>query len=738
MERRCYYALATMAMVFIFAAGLKTLADFDLGWSMATGRWIAAHHQIPSTEVFSYTAAGQPWIYPVGSALIFYGAYALGGYGLISWLVALACVATVALLLRRGSAVSAGLALFAVPLIASRTTARPEMFTSVLFAATLAILWQQHETGTARLWSLPILMAAWVNLHPGFTAGLGLLAAYAMLEASDMLRAVTRPAAQTRLRRAAPWLAATGAATLANPWGWGVYQVILRQQEAMADHEQMISEWAPLSLNGTHLLSGLSLSDPFYVLLLLLVPIAAIALWRRQFGAAVLMLAAAVLPVRHERFTALFACIMTVVGGAVAASFLREFSTRLPHPRLRAIMAAAAAAALLAMAGYQTYDRASNRFYLSGTGLVEFGTGLSWWFPQKAADFVERENLPGQIFSAGNEGAYMAFRLGPKYRNYIDGRAIPFGTELMVRSQRLKATPPDAPLWKEEIERYGISTVLVPIGRFVGVQFFPAFRQFCSSGSWTPVYLDDVAVVFLRNTPETEALAARLRVDCASAPVPKSTAPGFQEWANAAGVLQGLGRDAEALAATGKALALFPENGYLHFLRGHLLQDAGRVFEAETDYLAAARYAPDMVAPWSALAAFYQQRGRLTESIRCWQTAARTSRWPWEPLVSLGYANLEARQPEQALAAFDRAANSLPENSNLLVDNNFLANIAHGRARAYYRAGDILRAIDFENQAARLLPENSGIRQQLADLYDSAGQHAQAAQVRAQAANRAN
>jgi len=737
-ERRWFYAIAAVALLYTFAAGLKTVADFDLGWSMATGRWIVAHRQIPSTEVFSYTASGQPWVYPVGSGLLFYSAYLLGGYPLISWLTAAACLATVVLLLRRGSAVSAALALFAIPLIAARTTARAEMFTTVLFAATLTILWQYHETGRGRLWPLPVLMLAWVNLHPGFVAGLGLLAIYVMLESLDMLHAADRDAARQRLQRAAPWLLATCAATLVNPWGWGIYEVIARQQEAMADHAQLIAEWSPLPLNITHLLYGVSLSDPFYVLLLALIPIALIALWRRRFGAAILLAAAVYFPLRHERFTALFACVMVVAGGAVLTPFAREMWARFPRPRLRQVLAAAICVPLIGLAGSRAIDRVTNRFYLSGTSLVEFGAGLSWWFPQKAADFVERENLPGQIFSTGSEGAYMAFRLGPKYPNYIDGRAIPFGTELMLRSMRLKASPPSAPEWREEVERYGIGTILVPIGRFVALQFFPVLKQFCESDSWTPVYLDEVSAVFVRNTPETEALTQRLRVNCSAALLPNTGGAGFQEWANAASVLHALGRDPEALAATGNALTIFPENGYLHFLRGHMLQQAGRLFEAQSDYLDATKFAPDMVAPWSALAAFYEQKGRFRDAVGAWQTAARVSQWPWQPLVSLGYANLQARQPKEALAAFNRAEASLPEKSDLLVDNNFLADVAHGRARAWYRLGDLRRAISFETEAARLLPGKTELWQQLAALYDSAGQHTEAEQVRAQLTNRAN
>ncbi len=146
LERQLFLYLGAVALIFAFITGLKTLIDPDFFWQLATGRWVAQHHQVFSTDVFSYTAAGQPWIYPVGSALLFYGAYLLGGYALLSWLGAAACVGTVALLLRKGSAIRAGIAIVAVPLIAGRTNARAEMFTVVLFAAYLSLLWENYRT----------------------------------------------------------------------------------------------------------------------------------------------------------------------------------------------------------------------------------------------------------------------------------------------------------------------------------------------------------------------------------------------------------------------------------------------------------------------------------------------------------------------------------------------------------------------------------------------------------------
>jgi hypothetical protein len=72
-----------------------------------------------------------------------------------------------------------------------------------------------------------VIMLFWVNLHPGFIAGLAAIGAYLLIELSDLLFAERRQAALLRLRRVWPWLAACGAATLVNPWGAKIYAASL-------------------------------------------------------------------------------------------------------------------------------------------------------------------------------------------------------------------------------------------------------------------------------------------------------------------------------------------------------------------------------------------------------------------------------------------------------------------------------------------------------------------------------
>ena len=690
-----YFSLFVIG--YAFFAGIRTLTEFDLGWLLATGRWIAHHRQIPSTDVFSYTAQGQPWIYPIGSSLIFYAAWLVGGYALITWLGAAACAATTALLLRRGSVISGLLAILAVPLIAVRTRPRADMFTVLLFAAFLALLWRYHRTGRSPLWLLPLLMVAWVNLHLGFVVGLALIAGYVLTETTEMVWPGRRKPALDRLRQCWPWLIAVLGATLVNPWGWEIYAALLRQERAMADQLQWIPEWGSVPLSWTIMSTGLSLRDPggaFFLMLLITAAAVPIAVLRKQLGAAAFLSGASLLAVRYIRFEALFAIVTVIVGADVLSSALNALQKKIRNAgfetaRCGAALTVGAASLAVALACLRSADLVSDRSYLASTDLGAFGVGLSWWFPERGASFLERENIPAQIFNTYNEGGYFTWRLGSKYLDYVDGRAIPFGPELVERNSKLLATSPESPQWQREAEHYNINAILVPLGRYNGLHLFPMLRQFCGSEDWPPVYLDEVSAVFVRRRPENEDLIARLRIQCATAPLPavvpeENTTEAFNHWANAAAVLHALGRNDAAFEATSKALAIFPGSAFVHSLRGNLLVEAGSLRKAEQQYLLSASLESNGTT-WSALGAIYHRQGRLMEEIDAWEHASALLPYPAQELLALGYAELAARHPQKALEEFDRAAASLPPTHE--ESQRFFASLAHGRAMALSALG---------------------------------------------------
>ena len=744
LARRLFLVLGAVALVYAFVAGFRTVADPDLGWQMASGRWVTQHHQIFSTDVFSYTANGQPWVYPFGSALLFYGLYLLGGYALLTWFGAAACVGTVALLLRRGSAFTAAVAVLAIPLIGDRTTPRAEMFTVILFAAYLSILWQNYQTSRAPLWLLPPLMALWVNLHLGFIAGLLLLAGFAGL---DVLELVISPSRRSeglsRLRRLLGWFAATAVCTLINPWGWGLYKAILRQNRVMAQHAVLIAEWAKGHWNWSGAMPRFSQSPLVHAMtLLMLVVVVAVltAFWQRRWGAILLVIGAMYESMRHIRMEALTACIVVVVAGAVFSEALPQWSLRIASPRMRSIAAVAAVLLMTALAAWHSVEYASDRAYLASNSLNGFGAGPGFWLPEHAADFIARENLPGNVFNSYDEGGYLVWKLGPRYRDYIDGRAIPFGLEALPHEEQLLGETLDSADWQKEADRYNINTVILPIGG--GEIAFEQVPVLCYGEKWAPVYLDELAIVLVRRTPANQPVIDRLGVNCAIASLPGGSlghdARSFSQWVNAASLLGVLNRQAESLAAADNAFHIFPDSARLRRIRGAALYAVGRRTEAEEEWLAALALSRGDIASdasvWSLLAELYDQQGRTSDAMRAWQRTVNlatesmtTSNVPLKITkaraeVRLARLYIKEDQPRAALQALDEAVRSAtPAMLKATDGRSFNFNVAQGRAAAWWALGDAQKATSFEEQAVKLDPDAPDAWSHLAKLYARQG-----------------
>jgi len=733
LARRLFLVLGAVALVYAALAGLRTVHDPDLGWQLAGGRWVAEHHRFFSTDVFSYTAAGQPWIYPVGSQLLLYAIYRLGGYVLLSWFGAGACVATVALLLRRGSAFTAAIAIVAIPLIAERTGPRAEMFTVILFAAYLTILWENYQSGRARLWLLPLLMIAWVNLHLGFIAGIALIVGFIGLELLEILSsAERRSAAFRRLRQASPWFAATAAATLVNPWGWGLYRALVRQNRAMALHSQVFAEWGKARFHWSALgaFSQQPMQNSLDLVAVIVLLTVAIALLQRRLGAAILLVGAMYATMRHVRMEALTACVVIVVGGSILRDMIPLVWSRIPSGRLRFAGAMVAVAMVAAVASVRGADFATDRVYLESNAKANFGAGLSWWFPQRAAAFIERENLPVQVFNNFDEGGFVVWQLGQRYQDYIDGRSIPFGEQGLLREHELVTAPVDSSTWQQAADRYNINTMILQLDT-TEIEF-AQLQDLCYSKNWRPVYLDEVSVVLVRQKPETEELINRLQINCATAPLPAGpldhSARSFHLWANAANVLAGLRRTNEALTAADNAFQIFPGSAPLRWVRGNALYASDRRVEAEQEWLAAIALGlngSDAATVWSRLGELYDQQERIPDALHAWQETVELTSDPTvktRALVKLARLYLVTRQPKQALQALDEAERSAPPQMTAVTEGrSFKFDVAQGRAAIWRAMGDMNQAVSFQEQAVQLDPEAADAWSHLAKLYQRQG-----------------
>jgi tetratricopeptide (TPR) repeat protein len=454
---------------------------------------------------------------------------------------------------------------------------------------------------------------------------------------------------------------------------------------------------------------------------------AIIAVQRAQWGAALMLLGASYVGARYMRMGALFACVAVLVGGSILSQPVQKLVSELKSARARSLMAPVAVGVLALLVAVRCFDLATNRFYLRGSSESTFGVGLSWWFPERAAEFIASHNLPGEIFNSYDAGGYVAWRLGPERRNTIDGRAPVFGVQAIQRNSKLLATSPDSSFWQQEASRYGINTILLPLARFDGIEL-TKLLEFCHSTSWRPVYLDEVSAVFVRHdAPGAADLLQRYPVDCATAPLPLQPPPNqgaetFNSWANSAAVLASLGRNSEALAAIDNAVAIFPDSSFAHWLRGNLLAVANREEEAQEEYLTAVRLEPSDVT-WAALADFYRTHGRTGDAIEAMQRAAALSRRPFTLQSNLGYLYLRANQPQDALRAFDAAERSAPANVAAADNGTFDFMLAQGRSVAWKQLGDVSRAITFQEKATQMQPDAPEPWRRLAKLYLDAGRN---------------
>ena len=761
---QCYrvarLVLIVLVLMTALCAGLHTVGDSDMGWHLATGRWVVEHRQVPRTDVLSFTSAGEPWMYPPFAGVLFYLIYGLFGYAGLSWFCALACLAVVAYLIRRGDMCSAVLALLAVGSIATRTGPRADLFSTVFFALFLGELWAYHRGMRCRLWLLPVIMLLWVNLHPGFIAGLAAIGAYLLIELSDLLFAERRQAALLRLRGAWPWLAACVVATLVNPWGARIYAASLNLAGVFGPSQGKINSniaigefmGVPLSAHLLYQLIDVRHAEFGFTWLLLLAVIVAglFFFWKRQFGAGLIVLFALYAALNHVRYSALFAiCVVTLGGGLLDALFAnrtilasaRSLATpggaKPSHHTGRdsgkntsptSLLIPTSAAILLtavfcAVALIQIADFVSNHTYVVFNPDLRFGAGAASWFPARAVAFIRDRRLPRNVFEDYELGGYAAWSLGPKYPDFIDGRGN--NPDLGMEQFNLYSQEPDSQAWRNEAERWNLNVLLVATGGLRGLRNLDVYK-FCQSADWRPIYMDDVSLVFLRNTPENSSWIKRLQIDCSTqalnppADVSRSALREF--YVNSGELFFVLHRDVDSEESLGRADAVYRNDPNVHLLKGLLLDRREQYAEAEQE-LRASLAINENGGVWSSLASVYGKEGRNEAALQALHHAAGLALQPFNIYMTMGKLQVAMSHPADALASFDKAEKSSPYRDGAeSLSPEVYAELAEGRSEAYRLLGQWNEAIAFQQEAIQKTPGVQRRWDRLARLYEATGQ----------------
>lgn len=413
-ERTLSPRLAWLVAAVLAPAFLVKVKDYDVWWHLATGRFIARHHALPTTDPFTYTMQGKPWHLVNGLAeLALYGVYAaLGDAGLVLLKAVLACVVLglVGLSLREVKASKttsiAVVASIALLVHARFTMERPLLFGAALLAgcqlAALRSLLRRDRSHVVFLVALPL----WPLVHA--TALLGLAQLGALLVA-----AVVAKTPKKHLVSIGATFAASLAIAALCPW-WRDAVRVAFELGAGATATRFTAEWRT---------GAEALEDRVgHWGLLLVAAIGGAATLRKN---ALLLLttlvgaAAAWAFARNAYEALLLAAPAFAVGLELGASKLREAGRAIFARAFGPIVAATLAVAQLAIAPSHTIG-----------GPFGFGV-VREPFPFDTVKTLEK--LPvHRLFNDFPIGGWLIFRDGP-WGVYCDGRTVALYGEDDVR-----------------------------------------------------------------------------------------------------------------------------------------------------------------------------------------------------------------------------------------------------------------------------------------------------------------
>lgn len=463
----------------LFLAHKIDLTTADLGRHIKNGEILFHDTSVLSTNYYSYTNPDFPVLnHHWASGVLFYFAYALGGFPLVQlFFIALSLAALAAFLLAacRGGArwgLVGFVALLAIPLLAERTEIRPEVF-SYLFAG-LFFLMLVHRPTTKIIWLLPFLEVAWVNTHVYFLLGPLLVGAFA-LEALIYKR-------RTLFLRLLAVCGATLAATLVNPFG---YRALTETLAIFENYGYRLAE-----NQNIWFLKSLGMGGPnFWIFQLALALLALSFLWlffkhRSAFRPAYFFVACGIgtLAVLAERNMALFGFFLIPLLATNLQGFLGERARRICTE-----YAAWSAMILFLVAAVFSLPRSFPYWRSFGVGLENGNSD--------AANFLREQNIAGPYFNNYDIGGYLIFNLFPREKVFVDNRPEAYPTAFF--QQEYIPMQENQEKWDEALARYGFKTIV--FSHRDATPWGQAFlRERVEDPLWKQTFVDERIIIFTR------------------------------------------------------------------------------------------------------------------------------------------------------------------------------------------------------------------------------------------------
>jgi hypothetical protein len=467
-----------ITFIALFAMAVRVAADTDMYWHLRTGQLIVQTRSVPLSDPFSWTALGTPWadVHWL-SQILLYVTYAATGYAGLSLLVAVLVVVAFIFVWKQmegGPFIRAFIVVLAAAVAGAVWTPRSQMATLMLTPLVAYLIYLYKWKQTDRLWLIPIVFVAWVNLHGGYISGFIVLGAVLAGEIANHALKFDGPEVLSwkRWRKLLIITLISGAVLLLNPY---TIQALLLPFKTVniGVLQDYIQEWAAPNFH------ELFQQPMLWMLLLTLVVIG----WSgRRLDAtdAALLVVFAYITFLARRNMGLFALICAPVLSRHAAALIRRYrwgqrrlsnGSPIVNAIILAVIIAAAAIKILLPLMPATRLEAEQKI-----------------LPVGAVDWIATQQPAGKLFNSYNWGGYVLWRLWPAYPVYADGRTDVYSNAFLQEYLQIVTGQLDAPTLFDE---RGIRTVIIEAES-------PLVKQLMQSGRWTEAYRDENAVVLTR------------------------------------------------------------------------------------------------------------------------------------------------------------------------------------------------------------------------------------------------
>jgi len=523
------------------------------------------------------------------------------------------------------------------------------------------------------VFSLAVIEIGWVNSHGSFFLSFLILGIFLLKGIGDMLKDVWQH--KSKISLLSPYLKVilmllviTTIASLFNPFG---IRSLLEGFNYGAVISPYIEEWqSPFMANNFH-----HFADTIFILLIFISSILLLFNYKRlRFTDVCLFMIFLASAIRSNRNIFLFAIWCTMILpyylDATIGSFEKYLKRKKNAQQVVNVVKAVIAVTVVMLSFFYMRQAITGQMYIMDHRNRRFGIGLSEnTFPIGAANFIEKNNLSGNMFNDYAIGTYLNWRLYPRRKTFIDG--LTFSLQSVENYHKIITGETD---YNKVARQYNINFFILNTWNNETQHLIKTLYH---DKKWVLVYLDEISCIFIANKPENHGIINQFAINFSTNQnFDQNQLPTFADFSNIA---------------------------YGFILRGLFLENIGIPKQANYQFQKAVSFHTGDGQAYSGLGITYAQLGKLNLSLQPLKKAAELDPRFAPNHFNLGYYYFISHMYGDALDEFEK---TLQLNSSYLGANFFIGLI-------YKQQGNLLNAKVYFQQETITNPQSEFAKQAL-------------------------